>query len=315
MKQSNNIATDLPSVSVVITTKNEEKNIETCLKSISLQSYSNLEIIVVDNSSTDNTKVLARKYTNLVFDKGPERSAQRNFGMIDKAKGDLVMFVDADMILAPYLIESAVMSFQSSNHVGLYLPEIVLGRKFWSKVRRFERTFYDGTPIDGSRFFSKKIVATVKGFDENLYACEDWDLDKRLKQLGTIGLITQKPKIDQGVMSKWSLSAFIKKRGADPFKYPVVIYHNESEFDLRKYLGKKDYYSQNFDIYQKKWAGDPDIKKQFGISYRFFGVFFENGKWLRLISHPILSLGMYFLRFLVGWQFIGNKLKGNLSPN
>ncbi len=65
-------------VSVVVTTKNEKKHIENCLLSIQEQTYPHIETIVVDNASTDRTKEIARKYTDLVFDKGPERSAQRN---------------------------------------------------------------------------------------------------------------------------------------------------------------------------------------------------------------------------------------------
>jgi len=58
-----------PLVSIVITTKNEEKNIENCLKSIVNQTYKNIEIIVVDNNSSDSTKEISLKYTDKVFDK------------------------------------------------------------------------------------------------------------------------------------------------------------------------------------------------------------------------------------------------------
>lgn len=51
----------LPFVSIVITTKNEEKNIDNCLKSILNQSYKNIEIIVVDNYSTNKTKEIVKK--------------------------------------------------------------------------------------------------------------------------------------------------------------------------------------------------------------------------------------------------------------
>ncbi len=71
---------DLPLVSVIVTTKNEERNIENCLKSIRNQTYKNIEIIVVDNNSDDRTKEIAKKYTAQVFNHGPERSAQRNLG-------------------------------------------------------------------------------------------------------------------------------------------------------------------------------------------------------------------------------------------
>jgi glycosyltransferase involved in cell wall biosynthesis len=53
-----------PLISVVVTTKNEQENIENCLKSIKNQSYKNYEIIVVDNFSTDETKKIARKYSD-----------------------------------------------------------------------------------------------------------------------------------------------------------------------------------------------------------------------------------------------------------
>lgn len=59
-----------PIVSVVVTTKNEERNIETCLRSFLAQTYAPIEIIVVDNGSTDRTKEIARKYTDQVFDRG-----------------------------------------------------------------------------------------------------------------------------------------------------------------------------------------------------------------------------------------------------
>jgi len=67
--------------SVVITTKNEERNIRFCLEGIACQSWPYREVIVVDNSSSDCTVEIARTFTNKVFDKGPERSAQRNYGM------------------------------------------------------------------------------------------------------------------------------------------------------------------------------------------------------------------------------------------
>ena len=69
------------SVSVIVTTKNEEKNIENCLRSIKAQTYpqEKIEIIVVDNNSTDKTKEIGKRYTERVYNFGPERSAQRKF--------------------------------------------------------------------------------------------------------------------------------------------------------------------------------------------------------------------------------------------
>jgi glycosyltransferase involved in cell wall biosynthesis len=77
---------------------------------------------VVDNNSTDKTKEIIRSFCHSehihgvqyklreesrvqLFNRGPERSAQRNFGMIDVSNGKYVMFVDADMILSPRITQ------------------------------------------------------------------------------------------------------------------------------------------------------------------------------------------------------------------
>ena len=70
-----------PLVSIIVPTYNSEKFLEGCLESIQKQTYSHIELIVVDNNSKDNTKEIARKYTEKVFNQGPERSAQVNFGV------------------------------------------------------------------------------------------------------------------------------------------------------------------------------------------------------------------------------------------
>lgn len=300
-----------PLVSITITTKNEEKNIQNCLESIKTQTYQNIEVIVVDNNSSDKTKEIAKKYTKKVFDKGPERSAQRNYGMIEKSQGEYVMFVDADMIFSPILIESCINLMGKSDYLALYIPEIVLGNKFFSRVRRFERNFYNGTIIDGARFFQKNAFIKVNGFDETMSGPEDWDIDKKIGKIGKIGLISSTSEVKEishlgGV--EWPLKNFIIEKGVNPKKFGAVIYHNESEFDLKKYLDKKGYYSTSFDTYIKKWgADDPDIKKQLGLWYRYFGVFLEKGKWVKLLTHPFLTAGMYYLRFLVGLKFLLRK--------
>lgn len=290
-------------VSIIITTKNEEKNIENCLKSIQNQTYSNIETIVVDNNSNDKTKEISLHYTKLVFDKWPERSAQRNYGMIEIASGDYVMFVDADMILTQHLIKKCVEYCENNDCIALHISEVVLWSNYWSKVRRFERSFYDGSSIDWARFFRKKEFVQVWGFDESMSWPEDWDIDKKIKQIWKIWLLPTWE--NQKSYSMWD---FVLERWVDFKKYWTVIYHNEAEFDLKKYLTKKWYYAQSFDTYiKKRWKDDQDIKKQLGFYYRFFGVFIENGKWKKLMSKPCLTFGMYFLRFMVWLKFIFRK--------
>ncbi|MFH1188323.1 MAG: glycosyltransferase [bacterium] len=283
-----------PLVSVVVTTKNEEANIKNCLQSIISQSYKNVEIIVVDNHSTDKTKEEVDRMCHSreggnpasnhisFYSYGPERSAQRNFG-VEKAQGMYILYVDADMLLSSDLVENCVDYMCKNNCIALHISEQVMGKGYWGQVRRFERSFYDGTVIDGARFMQKKTFLKIKGFDENLSGPEDWDIDKRIKKIGPICLLPNNNS-------------------------KTVIFHNEAQFNVFKYINKKQYYGKSFATYIEKWGkDDPDIKKQFGLWYRYFGVFMEQGKWKKLLINPHLAFGMYFLRILVGVNFLLNE--------
>ena len=283
----------LPFVSIVIARKNEERNIGHCLKSIKLQTYprAKIEIIVVDNQSTDKTKEIARKYAHKVFNL-PEflnltkvknyRGAQVNFG-VKRSKSEIIFFPDADMTFDKELIDEAVKLIKEGQLDALYSPEIIVGRGWLGKIRNFERSFYNTTCIEAVRIMRKKLFFKIDGFDEKKidFGPDDWDFTKRLK------MVTDKISI---INSK--------------------IYHHEEKMNLREYLTKKRKYSTTFAKYIEKWGkDDQDVKRQLGFWYRYFGVFIENGKWKKLFRHPILTIGMYFLRIMVGANFLISSLK------
>jgi glycosyltransferase involved in cell wall biosynthesis len=221
-----------PLVSIIVPTKNSESTISACLKSIKSQSYKNLEIIVVDNNSADKTKDIASKYTKkLVFNKGPERSAQRNFGA-DKAKGNYLLFIDSDMTLDKNVIKDCVKKVKADNYDAIIIPEISFGTTFWSKVKAFERSYYvNNDDIEAARFYSKKVFFENHGFNEELIAGEDWDLSDRIRKKYRIGRI----------------DSFIK--------------HNEGELTLFNLLKKKFYYAKNAKRYLSENQSAPISKK------------------------------------------------------
>ncbi|MDD5476673.1 MAG: glycosyltransferase [Candidatus Omnitrophica bacterium] len=268
-------------VSVVITTRNEEKNIGNCLDSINRQDYprDKIEVIVVDNNSTDNTQEIAKRYNCQLYLYGPERSAQRNFAA-HKAIGGFILFLDADMAISEGLISECVQKCRLDHLGSLYIPERITGNGFWINVRDFERSFYNGTVIDCVRFVRRENFLEIGGFDENLTGPEDWDFDRRIREKYTVGIIKS------------------------------CIYHHEGVFNLKRYLLKKTYYGFSFQKYKNKWgSSDPIIKKQFGFLYRFFGVFLREDGWMKLLMHPILTLGMYLLRFSVGSIYLTKTAK------
>lgn len=262
-------------VSVIVTTYNNERILHTCLRAVKRQSYKKIEVIVVDNNSTDETKKAASIFTEKIFNKGPERSAQRNFGL-KKSRGEYCIFLDSDMELSKNVIKEGVRILKTkADVVGLYIPERVTGKSYWTKVRNFERKFYDGTVIDCVRMVRRNAAIRSGGFDKDMFAAEDWDFQKKIQRLGRTSII----------------------------QYP--LYHHPEDASFFSYIQKKIYYSKNLNVYVRKWGeGDPEIRKQFGFWYRYFLVFMEDGKWKRCIRSPDLFVCMLFSKIILGFLYV-----------
>jgi len=182
-----------PLVSVIIPTKNSSKTLAKCLDSIKRQDYENIEIIVVDNYSTDKTLEIAKRYTNAAYTASPERSSQMNYG-VEKSTGKYIYRIDSDFILEPQIISQAVKSAESNNYAAIIIhntsdPTV----SFWAQVRKFERDMYDSDNLNiAVRFIRRDAFLSVGGFDNRLVYGEDYDLHNRIAERYRIGRI--KPK-------------------------------------------------------------------------------------------------------------------------
>ena len=270
-------------LSAVITTRNESANIVNCIRAFDAY-RADVEVIVVDNASTDDTKRLAEACGAKVLDRGPERSAQRNLGW-RTATAEWVVVLDADMILPPETVEEmlGLADGADASVDAAWVPEVRTGEGIRVRARNFERSFYDGTCIDALRLFRRRVLEATGGYDENLIAGpEDWELDIRVLASG----------------------AKCKVLGHH-------LVHNEKRLTFRRMLEKKAYYTKSFAAYQEKWKGHPAVRRQFSPVYRFFGVFVENGKWRKVLRHPVLFAVMMVERVAVGVVYLLNRGKGS----
>src|SRR5437867_2701970 len=104
-----------PLVSVIIPSLNEENYIEKSLKSVKAQDYKNdIEIIVADSNSKDNTAKIARKYAKVIVTKRKGISVGRNVGA-KKARGEILLFLDADTILMPNVVSEVVRYLEENK--------------------------------------------------------------------------------------------------------------------------------------------------------------------------------------------------------
>jgi glycosyltransferase involved in cell wall biosynthesis len=117
-------------VSIIIPTLNEEKYIESTLKALKNQDYKGkYEMIVADGLSKDNTVKIAKKYVDkvvLVKEKGIAKG--RNAGA-KVAKGNILLFIDADTILLFNGLTELIEPFKRKNIVGVTCPIIPISQK------------------------------------------------------------------------------------------------------------------------------------------------------------------------------------------
>lgn len=196
----------------------------------------------------------------LEVDLGLERSAQRNIG-ICSATGDYIFVLDSDQVPTKALIYECMNIMERNPGCnGIYIPEIIRGDDWFTKLRNYERQFYTGTCIDCVRFVRAKICPL---FDESMSGPEDADFDLRIPPIKLTS------------------------------RYP--LYHDD-HVSFREYLKKKSYYTKSM---RKFLENNPDAKV-LRWWYRIFGVFMENGKWMKLLRHPVMAFKLYLLIFIRG---------------
>lgn len=258
------------SVTVIVTTKNSARTLAKCLQSIKQQSYKNIELVVVDNFSTDDTPAIAKQYADKFYQKGPERCTQRNFGAA-QSTGYYVVFIDSDMYLSPRVIADCLQAIQAAGVAGVVIPEESIGEGFWARCKQLERSFYVGVPyMEAARFFRTSTFIEAGRYDEGLVSGEDWDLSQRVAKLGSL--------------------VHVK----------AVIHHDEGRISLLKTINKKYYYSKSFAAYSRKHAGSLHHRRQTNPFVRFW-LFFKHP--VKLASRPVTTIGMLFMKaseFLVG---------------
>lgn len=226
-------------VSIIIPLYNKEKAIENTVKSVLLQTYSNIEVVIVDDGSTDNSRIIIEKISEsdsrvfLYHKKNGGVSSARNYGL-KMSKGKWVTFLDADDELLPNNIETLVDLVNKFNvNIGtanfyetfdgvkknmffnyLHFKDRVI-KNFILELIKFRAFFKPGATI-----FKKEILGE-KPYDETLNRFEDAEFELNL-------------------FNKYPIAITLK---------PVIIYHREmAELSkLRKHPEKDDYiFNMNF---------------------------------------------------------------------
>jgi len=180
-----------PLVSFCIPTKNRERTIAACLQSIRAQDYPQIEIIVIDNGSTDRTAEIARRYADVVEHSDQPLGAVRQQS-IDRSHGAILALFDDDIII-PHTrwLAQAVAAFQLDPHTSTVWPVLLPPQRagwvtrcffdlneaiFLARRRRASAVFGGGNSL-----FLRSALDQIGGFDLRIGFGEDFDLAARLK--------------------------------------------------------------------------------------------------------------------------------------
>jgi len=180
-----------PLISVLIPTFNEEEHITGCLESVLAQTYPKVEIIVIDDGSTDSTvnQVKKIKGIKLLHQKHLGAGAARNKGA-RHAKGKILVFIDADMILDPACVTRLTSPIRQSISHGTFTKDEFVANinnpwsNAWSRMRGFDggsmhpANYPDTQPV--FRAIDKKTILKAGGFDSNRGYDDDWSLSQKL---------------------------------------------------------------------------------------------------------------------------------------
>lgn len=183
-----------PSVSFCIPTKNRVRTIEACLRSIRAQQYPSVEIVVVDNESTDETANIAKRYADKVLSSPGPLGFVRQVST-DAATGEVLAIFDDDIVI-PHenWLRDAVQLFTPDERVGTVWPKMVPPRGSGIFTRCFfalnDEIFADrmrrtrGVFGGGNSLFRRSAFEAVGGFDSTADFGEDMILASRLRQAG-----------------------------------------------------------------------------------------------------------------------------------
>jgi glycosyltransferase involved in cell wall biosynthesis len=228
--------------SIIVPTYNEEHFIEKCLRSIIKQdiSRSEFEVIVSDGASTDKTNNIAEKLADrIIVNEKKGASVQRNYGA-QHAKGEILVFIDADTYLDHNFLEAIKEQFGDKNVVA------VAGIAYPSDGELLQRFVYRATyilmqvlhSINLSLFpamcvaYRRQTFESAGGFREDFTTLEDLDLSKRVSKLGVTKIATRAHaftstrRIHKHLMTTVAYHIFCDIRylltGKGPRRYPKV---------------------------------------------------------------------------------------------
>ncbi len=204
-------------VSVIIPVYNQSQKIKKCLESLWRQSFGNYEVIVIDDGSCDNLDSVldiykikfqqSQKDFFVFHQKNQGAAVARNKGF-EKSRGRYVIFLDADIVMNPKMLEKMVKTLEKNPDKSYVYSSYKFGFKTFKLWEFSERKLQEMPFIHTSSLIRRRHFP---GFDEKIKRLQDWDLWLTMLENGHFGIWI--PEVlfqikSGGTMSSWLPSFF-----------------------------------------------------------------------------------------------------------
>lgn len=245
-----------PLVSVVIPLFNKEKYIEATLQSVVNQTYSEIELVVIDDASTDRSLELVKSFVkehqkrfSRVVIRSIENSGQsraRNEGVFI-SEGDYVAFLDADDIWKPEKIDSQIDYLMNNSSVDLVVCNYFIiddsATRFKAvrllpineKIQAWSILKSYGVGLESTGVVRRPALLNIGGFDTNLQMCSGMDLAFRMSQNKRVGCVDEYLTAYRLVFNGWHNNKLNLEQDYETLFTKHAIY-GLIENEARKYL-------------------------------------------------------------------------------
>jgi len=177
-----NFINPYPLISVILPVYNGKKYIKSAIESVLSQTYTNIELLIVDDGSTDKTKDIVSKYISknvkYIYQKNSGPASARNTAL-SMAKGDYIAFIDYDDIWYKHKLETQLEYIRSSQKLdAVYCPHklIINNKKTPHNPDNYNYETISGFLVKSNVFYK------IGMFNEAYYLASDFDFFQRLKE-------------------------------------------------------------------------------------------------------------------------------------
>ena len=305
-------------ISVVVPVYNVENYVKECLDSILVQSYSNLQIIIVNDGSTDQSGIICEEYAKkdsrveYVYQKNKGLSAARNKG-ISCAKGEFICFVDSDDYVHKKYVECLYYGMINNNADMSMCGYIRDGFFVEKKDNNIKCNIYDGKEmmrnfysfdvllnVAWNKLYRKKAFLNERFPEGMLY--EDFALNARIMySCNRIAICDQELYFYRRNRQGITLSSFSEKQ-LDALKQIEnrMLYFKEigEESIYRRFLQEFEIVNLRLFYLTKRFLKKKSLEKQLRSSYKNYYFPAISAKENSLVAKFYMLLGLFFPYFM-----------------